>query len=177
MPGFLLCFVCGIIMSFFFLLLLVSAACLVDARENRIADRLAASLDIIGINEYCGWYTPDFERLPELMKNSNPEKPVVITEFGADAMRGNTGPDDRKGTEAYQARVYEKQMEVLLKISYIRGMTPWILFDFRCPRRTSSIKKYYNRKRLLDETGTYRKPAFHVLQRYYQDQAAYPEEK
>ena len=156
---------------------LVSAACLVDARENRIADRLAASLDIIGINEYCGWYTPDFERLPELMKNSNPEKPVVITEFGADAMRGNTGPDDRKGTEAYQARVYEKQMEVLLKISYIRGMTPWILFDFRCPRRTSSIQKYYNRKGLLDETGTYRKPAFHVLQRYYQDQAAYPEEK
>ena len=26
-------------------------------------------LDIIGINEYCGWYTPDFAMLPALMKN------------------------------------------------------------------------------------------------------------
>ena len=147
---------------------LVSAACLVDAEENRINDRLADSLDIIGINEYCGWYTPDFERLPELMRNSDPDKPVVITEFGADATRGYTGPADRKGTEGYQAAVYEKQMEVLLKIDYIRGISPWILYDFRCPRRTSSIQKYYNRKGLLDETRTYKKPAFFVLQRYYQ---------
>ena len=121
---------------------LVSAACLVDAAENRINDRLAESLDIIGINEYCGWYTPDFGKLPELMANSDPDKPVVITEFGADAMRGFEGPADLKGTEAYQAAVYEKQMEVLLGISYIRGMSPWLLYDFRCPRRTSSIQKY-----------------------------------
>ena len=148
---------------------LVSAACLVDAAENRISDRLAESLDLIGINEYCGWYTPDFEKLPALMKNSDPDKPVVITEFGADAMHGFTGPADLKGTEAYQAAVYEKQMEVLLKISYIRGISPWILYDFRCPRRTSSIQKYYNRKGLLDETRTCRKPAFFVLQRYYRN--------
>ena len=147
---------------------LVSAACLVDAQENRIADRLAESLDIIGINEYCGWYTPDFDKLPEMLENSNPDKPVIISEFGADAMRGNTGPADRKGTEEYQALVYEKQIETLLKIDYIRGISPWILYDFRCPRRTSSIQKYYNRKGLLDETRTYRKPAFYVLQRYYQ---------
>ena len=148
---------------------LVSAACLVDARENRIADRLADHLDVIGINEYCGWYTPDFGKLPELMANSNPAKPVVITEFGADAMCGNTGSDDCKGTEEYQARVYELQMETLLKISYIQGISPWILYDFRCPRRTSSIQKYYNRKGLLDETKTCRKPAFFVLQKYYKD--------
>ena len=24
-------------------------------------------LDIIGINEYCGWYTPDFAMLPALI--------------------------------------------------------------------------------------------------------------
>lgn len=146
---------------------LVSAACLVDEAENKIADRLADSLDIIGVNEYCGWYSPDFERLPALMKNSSPDKPVIITEFGADAMRGNTGDPKRKGTEEYQAGVYEKQLEVLTKIDYIKGISPWILYDFRCPRRTASIQKYYNRKGLLDETKTYRKPAFYVLQKYY----------
>ncbi|MCR5683938.1 MAG: glycoside hydrolase family 2 [Lachnospiraceae bacterium] len=146
---------------------LVSAACLVDEAENRICDRLADSLDIIGLNEYCGWYTPDFERLPALMKNSDPDKPVIITEFGADAMRGNTGDPERKGTEEYQAKVYEKQLSVLMNIDYIKGISPWILYDFRCPRRTSVIQKYYNRKGLLDETKTYRKPAFYVLQKFY----------
>ena len=146
---------------------LVSAACLVDEAENRIADRLADSLDIIGLNEYCGWYSPDFARLPALMKNSDPDKPVIITEFGADAMRGNTGDPGTKGTEEYQARIYELQMETLTKIDYIKGISPWILYDFRCPRRTSSIQKYYNRKGLLDETKTYRKPAFYVLAKYY----------
>ncbi len=146
---------------------MVSAACLVEESENKIADRLADSLDIIGVNEYCGWYNPDFERLPALMKNSNPDKPVIITEFGADAMRGNTGDPTRKGTEEYQADVYEKQLSILTKIDYIRGISPWILYDFRCPRRTSSIQKYYNRKGLLDETKEYRKPAFYVLQKYY----------
>ena len=103
------------------------------------------------------------------MENSNPSRPVIITEFGADAMRGNTGSADCKGTEEYQARVYEMQMETLLKIDYVKGISPWILYDFRCPRRTSSIQKYYNRKGLLDETKTCRKPAFFVLQKYYID--------
>ncbi|MCR5255019.1 MAG: glycoside hydrolase family 2 [Acetatifactor sp.] len=146
---------------------LVSAACLVDGELNKIADRLADYLDVIGINEYCGWYTPDFSKLPELMENSDPDKPVIITEFGADAMRGHHGSISDKGTEECQAYVYEKQIETLSKIDYIKGMTPWILYDFRCPRRTSVIQGYYNRKGLLSEDKTYRKPAFYVLQKFY----------
>ncbi len=148
---------------------LVSAACLVDSEENRISDRLADDLDLIGINEYCGWYTPDFAKLPELFQNSDPDKPVIITEFGADAYKGYHGTVDEKGTEECQADVYEKQIGVLRRIDYIKGMTPWILYDFRCPRRTTHIQKYYNRKGLLDETKTYRKPAFYLLQSFYRE--------
>lgn len=147
----------------------VSAACLVDGEKNRISDRLEAYLDIIGVNEYCGWYNPDFATLPQLMENSNPDKPVVITEFGADAMRGCHGSVEDKGTEECQAYVYEKQIETLREIPYIKGISPWILYDFRCPRRTSDIQKYYNRKGLLSEDKQYRKPAFYVLQRFYRE--------
>lgn len=147
---------------------LVSAACLVDAEENRIADRLSGYLDVIGINEYCGWYNPDFAKLPELMENSNPDKPVIITEFGADAMSGHHGSRDDKGTEECQKYVYEQQIRFLKDIDYIKGMTPWILYDFRCPRRTSFIQDYYNRKGLLSEDKSYRKPAFSVLKEYYE---------
>lgn len=148
---------------------LVSAACLVDSERNEIADRLIEYLDIIGINEYCGWYTPDFEKLPQLLENSSPKKPVIITEFGADALAGHHGTITDKGTEECQAYVYERQMETLGKISYIKGMTPWILYDFRCPRRTSYIQKYYNRKGLCSADKKYRKMAFEVLQRFYRE--------
>lgn len=148
---------------------LISAACLVDGAKNRIADRLTEYLDIIGINEYYGWYSPDFEKLPQLFENSSPDKPVVITEFGADALQGLHGTTEDKGTEEYQAYVYERQIETIRNISYIKGMTPWILYDFRCPRRTAAIQKYYNRKGLLSEDKRYKKPAFEVLQGFYRE--------
>lgn len=150
---------------------LVSAACLVDSEKNIIADRLIASLDIIGINEYCGWYTPDFEKLPRLLRNSNPDKPVIITEFGADALPGHHGTITDKGTEECQVYIYERQIATLREISYVKGMTPWILYDFRCPRRTSMLQKYYNRKGLCSADKKYKKPAFYVLQKFYRELA------
>lgn len=145
----------------------VSAACLVNFAKNAIEDRLEEYLDIIGVNEYCGWYTADLKMLPALFENSRPEKPVIITEFGADALAGNRGTIADKGTEDCQAFVYEKQIENIKKISYIKGMTPWILKDFRCPRRTSSTQKYYNTKGLVSAAGE-RKLAFYVLREFYQ---------
>lgn len=146
---------------------LISAACLVDTEKNMIADRLIDYLDIIGINEYCGWYTPDFAQLPQLMDNSNPTKPVIITEFGADALHRYHGSIADKGTEECQAHVFEKQIETLRSIDYIKGMTPWILYDFRSPRRTSVIQNYYNRKGLLSEDKKHKKMAYGVLQKFY----------
>lgn len=87
---------------------MVSAACLVNFAKNAIEDRLEEKLDIIGLNEYCGWYTADLKMLPELFANSNPKKPVIITEFGADAYAGLRGTITDKGTEDCQAFVYEQ---------------------------------------------------------------------
>lgn len=148
---------------------LVSAACLVNSERNIIADRLTDYLDVIGLNEYCGWYTPDFEKLPQLLANSRPEKPVVITEFGADALPEHHGTGSDKGTEECQAYVYERQIETLRDIDYVKGMTPWILYDFRCPRRTSFIQGYYNRKGLLSADKEHKKMAYEILQAFYRE--------
>lgn len=146
---------------------MVSAACLVNYSKNAIEDRLEQHLDIIGLNEYCGWYTADWTKLPELFENSNPQKPVIVTEFGADAYAGLRGTITDKGTEDCQAYVYEKQIEHIKQIPYIKGMTPWILYDFRCPRRTSVNQRYYNTKGLLSADKKHRKLAFYVLQKFY----------
>lgn len=146
---------------------MVSAACLVNYEKNAIEDRLEKYLDIIGLNEYCGWYTADLRMLPQLFENSDPKKPVIITEFGADAFAGLRGTVTDKGTEDCQAFVYEKQIENIRKISYIKGMTPWILYDFRCPRRTSVNQRYYNTKGLLSADKKHKKMAFYVLRDFY----------
>ena len=148
---------------------LVSAACLVNYKKNAIEDRLEQYLDMIGLNEYCGWYTAEWRMLPELFENSDPKKPVIITEFGADAYPKLRGTITDKGTEDCQAYVYERQIENIRKIPYIKGMTPWIMFDFRCPRRTSVNQRYYNTKGLISADKKHKKLAFYVLREFYEE--------
>ena len=89
---------------------LVSAACLVDHVKLKIADRLTDFLDIIGINEYYGWYEPEFEKLIKLFENSKPRKPVIISEFGADAKEGARGTADDLYTEDGQLEYLKSRL-------------------------------------------------------------------
>ena len=147
---------------------LVSAACLIDHHAHIISDRLCEYVDIIGINEYYGWYNPDFSELLKVFANSDPKKPVVITEFGACAMPKARGTRDDLFTEDKQLHVFEQQIEAFKSgPSYISGICPWIFFDFRCPRRTNVLQGYYNRKGLLSPDKAHKKLAFYAMQEYY----------
>lgn len=145
----------------------ISAACLSDKIDLIINDRLAEHLDIIGINQYYGWYDPDFSKLEKLFSNSSPDKPVLITEFGGGARAGHHGGVDEYFTEDHQRALYEKQVETMGRIPYIKGISPWILYDFRCPRRTNPLQNHYNRKGLLNEDKTAYKEAFFVMRDFY----------
>lgn len=148
----------------------ISAACLVNVEERRIADRLAAVVDIIGVNEYFGWYFPDFEDLIAIGRNSAPDRPVVITETGADAVTpAMGGPEAGLFSEAYMAEVYRKQIDILARLDYIKGISPWILYDFRAERRQNRWQKGWNRKGLIAQDKTTRKAAFAIMQRFYRD--------
>ena len=147
----------------------ISAACLINHEKLAIEDRLADHLDIIGVNEYYGWYDPDFGKLPRILENSAPDKPVVICEFGGDARLGDRGSVDDLWTEDKQARLYEKQVEVFSACPYIKGTTPWILYDFRCPRRLNRHQELFNRKGLIDADRKTKKLAFRVMAEFYKD--------
>jgi beta-glucuronidase len=146
---------------------LVSAACLVNQKEWAIQDRLEEALDVIGLNEYCGWYVTDFHRLTEILEHSRPDKPVVVTEFGCGARAGLHGPASEKWTEEFQADLFQKQFAVLRSCPYIQGTTPWILYDFRSPRRLNRYQEGYNRKGLVDADHKKRKLAFSVVSEAY----------
>ena len=145
----------------------VGAACLVDEVGEKIDDRLAEKLDIIGINEYYGWYNPDFSKLGRVLKNSNPSKPVIITEVGAGARAGNHGTSDMLWTEEFQEELYKKQVREIGACPFIKGVSPWILYDFRAQRRYNRYQEGFNRKGLIDADRKTKKLAFKVLSDFY----------
>jgi beta-glucuronidase len=144
---------------------LVTAACTV--RDGRIDDTLADSLDVVGLNQYFGWYDPDLRGLSRVLAESTPRRPVIISELGADAVAGLRDPAGRLGSEERQASIYRAQFEMLTKAPYVCGASPWILYDFRSERRQSSLQKGYNRKGLIAEDKTTRKLAFDALAEIY----------
>lgn len=140
-----------------------------DAGTQLIDDPLGASLDVLGCNEYVGWYDGLPEKADHLQWKIAYNKPLIISEFGGDALFGYHGAAGVRWTEEYQKNLYEHQLGMLKKIPALRGMTPWILTDFRSPRRPlPHIQDFYNRKGLISSRGE-RKQAFYVLQSFYRD--------
>ena len=90
---------------------------------------------MLGCNEYLGWYEGLPDKIDRVSWRVAHDKPLIITEFGADALHGLSGDPLTRWSEEYQASVYEHQLCMLERIPGLRGVTPWILADFRSPRR------------------------------------------
>lgn len=151
---------------------LISAALEVHRDPARPNDRIvedpfAEYTDIVNYNEYVGWY----DGLPPLCDNVNwvikYNKPVMISEVGAGALQGLHGDALTRWTEEYQEDLFRRNMAMLDKIPQFRGVSPWILCDFRSPRRhLAGIQDGWNRKGLIGQNGV-KKKAFFVLQDFY----------
>jgi beta-glucuronidase len=140
---------------------------------QRVDDPLGAYLDVLAVNTYVGWYgsrTPD--EIAEVSWEVPYDKPVVFTEFGAGAVRGLRGTRFDRWTEDYQAAVIDETLAVALRTPAVVGVAPWVLKDFRSPRRWHPrYQNFWNRKGLFDETGR-EKLAADVLRRWYARLAA-----
>jgi len=154
---------------------LVSAALQASETEEggrftiHINDPIANELDVMGNNEYIGWYVRRIADLDVTDWASKYDKPLIMSEFGADALFGDHGDAQTRWTEEYQESLYVHQIAMLRRIPFLRGTTPWILKDFRSPRRTlPGIEDYFNRKGLVSNRGE-KKKAFFVLQEFYRE--------
>ncbi|HEV2861501.1 MAG TPA: glycoside hydrolase family 2 TIM barrel-domain containing protein [Pyrinomonadaceae bacterium] len=140
-----------------------------DPVTQVVDDPLGADLDVLGCNEYVGWYDGPPEKADRLTWKVTLDKPLVISEFGGDALAGHHGDKGQRWTEEYQRDIYEHQIAMLRRIPALRGMSPWILTDFRSPRRPlPRIQDFYNRKGLISNRGE-RKQAFYTLQNFYRE--------
>ncbi|WP_157139085.1 hypothetical protein [Asticcacaulis biprosthecium] len=138
-----------------------------------IADPLMTKLEVMPVNTYAGWYGDNgLDTLPGLQWNVPVDKPLIFSEFGADALAGYFDPAaTHKFSEDYQTQYSRKTLEMAGQIPNLRRMSSWILKDIRSPRREHPVfKNGWNRKGLLSETGE-RKQAFEVLAKHYEDKS------
>ena len=150
---------------------LISAATELTYKDKIITvdDPLSEQLDVIGANEYLGWYSHSIDEIKDFSWKTNFNKPLIISEFGGDAKFGLHGDEQTRWTEEYQNALYREQINMLSNVEFLRGMSPWILYDFHSPRRPlPEIQDYYNRKGLISNDGN-KKQAFYTLQKFYKE--------
>lgn len=143
-----------------------------NPQTAELSDPLRDFLDVIGLNEYIGWYgNRKSEDADEIQWKFAYNKPVIVSEFGADALYNLHGDAETRFTEEYQANLYQHQLGMLARMPQLAGMSPWILMDFRSPRRPlPGIQDYFNRKGLISDRGQ-KKQAFYILQKFYREKA------
>lgn len=138
-----------------------------DPHRLIVEDPFAKHCDIVSFNQYVGWYDGVSAKCDSVSWHIPYNKPVVISEFGGGAVAGNYGDSLTVYTEEYQEDMYRRTLKMLDRIPQLRGISPWILVDFRSPRRLKPMMlDGYNRKGLIAPNG-HRKKAFYVLQQYY----------
>ena len=95
-----------------------------------------------------------------------------MSELGGGALQGYHGDELTRWSEEFQESLYQHQVNMLKKIPFLRGTTPWILMDFQSPRRPlTGIQDGWNRKGLISENGQ-KKKAFWILKQWYDEIAA-----
>lgn len=133
-----------------------------------IEDPLQEFVDVISFNQYIGWYAGLPERCATAVFDIKFDKPVIISEFGGGALQGYHGTKDDIWTEEFQEHLYDETLKMIDKIPQLRGVTPWILVDFKSPRRVlTDIQDDWNRKGVISDNGQ-KKKAFYILRDYYE---------
>ncbi len=96
-------------------------------------------LDIVCLNRYYGWYS-EMGLLDIGMKLLSNEldalhaqypKPLLLTEFGADAVPGMHAQPAEMFSEEYQAEMIEAYLQLLNSKPYVAGQHVWNLCDFK----------------------------------------------
>ena len=140
-----------------------------EADRFQMKDNFAGKLDVIGINKYMGWYAPWPKPAKDIAWSVFPDKPLVISEFGGEALSGRTGDPDiaSSWSEDYQAVLYRDNLTMFRNIPNLAGISPWVLFDFLSPYRQHPVNQnWFNRKGLLSDKGL-KKRAWYVMHDFY----------
>lgn len=148
-----------------------------SAPEDELQHPAYRRMDILGINEYFGWYPgqlgstlkvsglgPYMDYLHRIYSH----QALFITEFGAEASRH--GSPDELGTYEFQTNFFTQQLNILRNLSYLNGLFAWALRDYWVrPEWTGGNPDPtppFSRKGLFEVDGS-PKPAAELIEREF----------
>ncbi|WP_374164790.1 glycoside hydrolase family 2 protein [Arcticibacter sp. MXS-1] len=153
---------------------LISAALEVNYNSgkniNMIDDPLGKYVDLVAFNEYLGWYGGSPDKCRTTNWGVEYDKPLFISETGAGARGGVHADSLTLWSEEFQEWFYKEQTAMLKRMpENFCGISPWILADFRSPKRNNmNYQEGWNRKGLISQEGK-KKKAFFVMKSYYDE--------
>jgi beta-glucuronidase len=136
-----------------------------------------APLDVIGVNEYIGWYdagggtTDDRDALGpwlDSLRACYSTKPLIVSEFGFEANRD--GPVEERGTFEFQANAVNFHLSVFATKPWLTGVLYFPLQDFAVKPGWTGGNPWptppFLQKGVLDMSGN-PKPAYQILSNYF----------
>lgn len=125
------------------------------AHEEPEQNLALEDVDIVCVNKYFGWYDRpgDLDGSREMLSacldrfRSRFGKPVLLAEFGADALPGMHALPAEMFSEEYQAEILEAQIEVARSKPWVIGIHVWAFADFKVGQ--SVTRAIYNHKGVL----------------------------
>jgi beta-glucuronidase len=157
-------------------------------RHSRIGEPVTSSvyknIDVLGVNEYFGWYRTVTDADParpsstladlgpylDSIHAANPNLPLVITEYGAEAAL--SGAVEQKGTFEFQRKFAADHLRVHASKPYVNGSIWWALRDFRVhPQWSGGAPDGYttapwHNKSLIEETDARKGVYFDMKKRW-----------
>jgi beta-glucuronidase len=130
-----------------------------NVQRATIKDAALSVADFISINRYYGWYENPAQldlaasRLSEELDALYAlyQKPILVSEFGADTVSGLHSTTDQLFTEEYQSRLIRRYCEVIESKPFTIGEHVWNFADFRTPqhhrRIVMNLKGVFSRAR------------------------------
>jgi beta-glucuronidase len=137
-----------------------------------------APLDVIGANEYFGWYggtNDDLSPYLDELRRCHPHQALLVTEFGAEANRD--GPVDEKGTYEFQRAFITAHLATINSKPWLSGASYWALREFVCAPNWAGGNPLpsppMHKKGVLTYQGQ-PKPAYADLQQAYRSTVQVP---
>ena len=125
-------------------------------------------VDVIGINCYPGWYWGGgvpfsrtmawFAGFLSLMRSRCGGRPIMMTEFGADALPGTHNLPQELWTEEYQASLLKEMIAVIRASGFVCGEHVWTFADFRTGQNYT--RAYGNHKGVFTRDRQPKRAAF-----------------
>lgn len=131
--------------------------------------------DVVGFNQYFGWYSGKAEDFSDWLDNyhkANPNVALCVSEYGAEGIveYHSSSPKVKDYTEEYHALLHERVWKIFKKRPFLWATYVWNMFDFGANIRDEGGVKGRNNKGLVTYDRKIKKDAFYMYKAHWSDE-------